>query len=89
MKTDSPFEIGSMFNDWQLHGLMDDVQIYEVILTDEEVTSLFNEPGSAIGLPPTLTGDYNGNGDAAVYQGDDTWPSCLGDVPRPRQSFAA
>jgi hypothetical protein len=59
MKTDGPFEIGRMLNSWQLHGQMDDVQIYDGILTDEEVGSLYENPGSVIGDVPGVPGDFD------------------------------
>jgi hypothetical protein len=62
MKTDSPFEIGRMLNGWDLHGLLDDVQIYEGVLTDEDMAWLFSHPGSAIGVNPSIPGDYTGDG---------------------------
>ena len=60
MKTDSPFEIGRMIGSWDLHGLIDDVQIYEGVLTEEEVEWLFDNPGQFIG-DVGIEGDYNGN----------------------------
>ena len=62
MKLDGPFEIGSMLGDWDLHGQIDDVQIYQGILTDDEVQSLYDTPGSVIGVVPSAPGDYNGDG---------------------------
>ncbi len=62
MKTDSPFEIGRMLSAWDLHGMMDDVQIYDGILTDEEMKSLYDNPGSAIGFNPSQPGDFNDDG---------------------------
>jgi hypothetical protein len=61
MKTDGPFEIGRMLNAWQMHGMMDDVQIYDGILTEEEMASLFDTPGSVIGELPGVTGDFDGD----------------------------
>lgn len=62
MKTDGPFDIGYMINGWDLHGFMDDIQIYDGILSDDEMLMLFENPGMAIGLDATLPGDYNGDG---------------------------
>jgi hypothetical protein len=62
MKTSSPFEIGRMLNGWDLHGSMDDVQVYQGVLTDDEMMQLFSNPGSAIGLDPSVPGDYTGDG---------------------------
>jgi hypothetical protein len=62
MKTDGPFEIGRMLNDWDLHGIIDDVQIYDGILSDDEIVALFQNPGSAIGFDPSTPGDYNDDG---------------------------
>jgi hypothetical protein len=61
MKTDGPFEIGRMLNAWQFHGMMDDVQIYDGILTDDEMASLYASPGSVIGVIPGVPGDFDGD----------------------------
>ena len=61
MRTESPFEIGRMLNGWDLHGMLDDVQIYDGVLTEEEVEWLFNNPGQIIG-GVTVPGDFDGDG---------------------------
>jgi hypothetical protein len=62
MAMNSPWQIGAMGGGWTWMGGIDDVQIYDGILTDEDAEWLFNNPGSAIGddvEPPVLLGDVN------------------------------
>ena len=62
MKTESPFTIGRMMTGWNMHGSLDDVQIYEGLLTDDDFAFLNDNPGSAIGeaAPQALeAGDAN------------------------------
>jgi hypothetical protein len=68
MNTNLPWTIGAMpardgvRADWIWMGGIDDVQIYDGILTDEEAEWLFNNPGFAIGDEvdrPVLLGDVN------------------------------
>jgi hypothetical protein len=61
MKTEGPFEIGRMMGGWDLHGLIDDVQIYEGLFTPEDAEWLYNNPGSVLGAAATAlqAGDAN------------------------------
>jgi hypothetical protein len=62
MKTESPFTIGRMMTGWNMHGSLDDVQIYEGLLTDDDIAFLNDNPGAVIGeeAPQVLeAGDAN------------------------------
>jgi hypothetical protein len=62
MTTESPFTIGRMMTGWNMHGSLDDVQIYEGLFTAEDVEFLYSNPGSALGEAPTTAleaGDAN------------------------------
>ena len=63
--TTDVLRIGRGPNGGGFNGLIDDVWIFNTALTDTEVASV--RDGTYV--PPTLTGDYNGNGhvDAADY----------------------
>jgi hypothetical protein len=70
MNTNLPWTIGTMpardgiGADWTWMGGIDDVQIYDGLLTNEEAQWLFDNPGGAIGIDPptTLLGDVNLDG---------------------------
>jgi hypothetical protein len=67
MNTNLPWTIGAMpardgvRADWIWMGGIDDVQIYDGLLTNEEAQWLFDNPGGASGIDPptTLLGDVN------------------------------
>jgi hypothetical protein len=61
MAMNQPWQIGAMGGGWTWMGGIDDVQIYDGILTDADAEWLFNNPGLAIGEDPTvvLLGDVN------------------------------
>jgi hypothetical protein len=50
MTTEGPFDIGRMMaSGAYVHGLMDDVQIYQGLFTEDEVDWLYNNPGQVLG----------------------------------------
>jgi hypothetical protein len=64
MKTESPFTIGRMMTGWNMHGSMDDVQIYEGIFTPDDVVWLYDNPGLTLGEevgPALRAGDADMN----------------------------
>ena len=53
MTTEGPFEIGRMMGGWYMHGMLDDVQIYDGLFTTDDVDWLYNHPGSVLGEAAT------------------------------------
>jgi hypothetical protein len=51
MKTESPWELGRMFGSWNLHGALDDVQIYSGVLTADQASYLYSNPGAMVPEP--------------------------------------
>jgi hypothetical protein len=67
----TPFNIGRL-HDSTVHsftGGIDDVQLYSVALTAEQIAFLFNNPGLSVDFGGLSSGDFNGDGsvDAADY----------------------
>lgn len=63
--TDAAFIVGGLFNPSSVpissyNGLVDDVQLYDGVLTGRQICQIVQNPGSA--APPNAEGDVNGDG---------------------------